>query len=120
MFIMPALAIIIFFAAKYTLSHKKEYIKKANYHQRRYLEENNNKVMLDKYKYTSDIAVSDASLKKMEAACNLRIKYHADLDKQFRMAANYPWQSVDSPTKEPGEELLWETFFESPQMYRPD
>jgi len=114
MIIMIPFAMIMCWPLRFALSHKSEYLGRADYHHGRLLEELNTKDLLEKPGNSEQLNVGKRSLAILKKVTGKRIGYHREMEEKLRIVAYYPWQSVDTDVQEPGDQLLWDILLSDP------
>jgi len=99
--------------SKELLKRRSEYLHEYTYHARRETEELQNLAAFEARRVNTANS-NDPSFAKMEKSSRLRAGYHAELKLRYQSAATYPWQSIGTIPKDPGEDLIWDSLLDIP------
>ena len=119
MIVVATLSIILSILPKKILDRRANFLSEAMYHQNRITEEIANIKNLKQYGIEENSSFDNKSLDLMRKSSHLRIMYHTDLKNRYINISNKPWLSLGTLPKDPGEDLLWEAFGETPSVFSP-
>ena len=119
MIVVATLSIILSIFSKKILDRRANFLSEAMYHQNRITEEIANIKNLKQYGIEANSSFGKKSFELTKRSSYLRIIYHIDLKNRYINVSNKPWLSLGTLPKDPGEDLLWEAFGETPSVFSP-